>query len=40
MGNYIMLDGEIIILDEQKAALLKLGRSIGPKKVEEKKKGP
>lgn len=40
MGNYIMLDGEIIILDEQKAALLRLGRSLGPEKVEEEKKGP
>lgn len=40
MENYIMLDGEIVILDEQKAALLRLGRSIGPEKVEEEKKGP
>lgn len=40
MENYIMLDGEIIILDEQKAALLRLGRNIGPKNVEEDKKGP
>lgn len=40
MENYIMLDGEMILLDEQKAAILRLGRSIGPEKVEEEKKGP